>query len=1129
MKFTNDHFELAATDLSNHLSCRHLTQLNRQVAREKLSRPDWYDPMMDILRDRGMVHEKAYVDFLRAQGMQVIDMKGKDRESIVEAMQLGVDVLVQAGLEDGPWNGIADILIKMEGLSQYGPWSYEVQDTKLSQNTRAGTILQLCLYSDLLARVQGVAPQRFSIIKPGNDFVTEKYRFADYSAYYRQVKKRFEETMAGPDLPTYPDPVAHCQICNWWQECDKKRHADDHLSLVAGIQSQQIEALNKQNILTLEKFAEQDKLIKPERGKLESLERRHDQAKIQVDGRKQNAPLYKFLDLEEGRGFQRLPLVNEGDIYLDLEGDAFYPDGGLEYLIGYITIKPDGLEYHKIWSSNKEQEKEAFSQLMSFVKDNWAKHPDMHIYHFAPYEPVAIKRLAMFHSIYEEEVDQLARGIRFIDLHRVVKESMLASVEAYSLKELEVFTGYFRRLELRKASRARKMVEVALERNDFDKLPEEILRDLEFYNEDDCKSTVSLHQWLLKKHTEAIDQGINIIIPEFKNHETSEKALALQERIQILKDALFIHLPEERANWTDDQKCISLLINLLDYFGREVKCSFWEYFRVHELESEELYEERKAIAGLKFIEMVSPKKGKSHPVYRYSFPPQEISIDIGKALTVVNGDNVGSVKEIDMDNQLISISLKPDLSPESISDVHVDDVVTPHALVPSLHSFAEEVAATGVERMGQYLASKDLLFKRAPQFRPGTYLSQKFNDPVEQAIQLVSNLESSVLAIQGPPGTGKTYTAARIIVDLHRQGKKLGITAVSHKVILNLAKAVHEESLKQNLTVLLYHKPKEKNQQDADLSEIIIEETDKTKLRAALEQGGILCGTAYFWAEEDSKGILDYLFIDEAGQMSLAHALAASRSAQNLVLLGDPQQLEQPQKGSHPEGSDIAALSHLLDSHQTMPPGKGLFLETSWRLHPEICQFTSEIFYDGRLKSKPGLENQKIIGTGLFDGVGLIYVPAVHQYNQSRADAEVSIISRIVASLLSTGHWTDEENMTRKIENKDILIVAPFNAQVGALRRYLSEMRIGTVDKFQGQEAPVVIYSMTSSSAEDAPRGMNFLYNLNRLNVATSRAKCICILVASPALFEPECHSIEQMKLANALCRYREMAREVDV
>jgi len=1129
MKHSSNQFILAATDLSNHLSCHHLTQLNRQVAQNILSKPSWHDPMMDVLRDRGMEHEKAYVEHLMALGKQVVDLRGKSKEDVVKAMEDKADVLVQVSLQTGSWQGIADILIKVERPSRFGNWSYEVQDTKLTQNTKAGTILQLCLYSELVAEVQGVDPENLSVITPGNDFKPEQYRYADFSAYYRQVKKQFEQIMTDQDLPTYPEPKAHCQICNWWQECDKKRHADDHLSLVAGIQSQQIEGLNIQNISTLEKFAEEDKLIKPERGELESLERRQDQARIQLDGRRKNAPIYKFLELEEGRGFHRLPLPNEGDIYLDLEGDGFFPDGGLEYLFGYTIVKPDGNEYYKIWSSNKQQEKEAFSQFMAFVKENWAKHPDMHIYHFGHYEPSAIKRLAMYHVIYEEEVDQLARGIRFIDLHRVVKESMLASVETYSLKELEVFFEYTRNLELQKASRARKIVEVALERNEFDKLPEEIIRDLELYNKDDCKATVALHQWLLKKHKEAIDEGVNIIIPEFKDHETSENALALQERIRLLKEALFIHLPGEKVHWTETQKCIWLLINLLDYFGREVKCSYWEYYRVHELESEELYNERKAIAGLTFIEMVSPKKGQNNPVYKYSFPPQEISIENRKALAKVNGEKLGSVKNIDIDNHLISISLKPEISPESISDVHVDDVITPHALVPSLHSLADEVAATGVERTGQYQASKDLLFKREPQFRPGTSLNKKFNDPVEQAITLVSNLESSVLAIQGPPGTGKTYTAARIIVDLHRQGKKIGITAVSHKVILNLAKDVHEESVKQKKTILLYHKPKEKNQLDADLTEIIIEETDKTKLRTALDQGGILCATAYFWAEEDCKGILDYLFIDEAGQMSLAHALAASRSAQNLVLLGDPQQLEQPQKGSHPEGSDIAALSHLLDGHQTMPEDKGLFLKTSWRLHPEICQFTSEIFYEGRLKSKPGLENQKIIGTGLFDGSGLIYVPVIHKYNQSRADQEVTIICRIVTSLLSSGHWADEIKATRKIENKDILIVAPFNAQVGALHRAMHDMRIGTVDKFQGQEAPVVIYSMTSSSAEDATRGMNFLYNLNRLNVATSRAKCICILVASPLLFEPECHTIEQMKLANALCRYKEMARVVEI
>ncbi len=224
-------------------------------------------------------------------------------------------------------------------------------------------------------------------------------------------------------------------------------------------------------------------------------------------------------------------------------------------------------------------------------------------------------------------------------------------------------------------------------------------------------------------------------------------------------------------------------------------------------------------------------------------------------------------------------------------------------------------------------------------------------------------------------------------------------------------------------------------------------------------------------------------------------------------------------------GSDVAALTYLLEGHPTMPEGKGLFLGITRRLHPAICEFTSELFYEGKLHSLPGLENQIISGNTPFDGAGLFYVPVVHKGNQSKSKEEVDAIGDVVSKLLATGKWTDKDRHTRSLEKKDILIVAPFNAQVSALREKLPGIEIGTVDKFQGQEAPVVIYSMTSSTVDDAPRGMNFLFSPNRLNVATSRARSICVLVANPGLLQPDCRTIDQMRWANALCRYVELSR----
>jgi len=267
------------------------------------------------------------------------------------------------------------------------------------------------------------------------------------------------------------------------------------------------------------------------------------------------------------------------------------------------------------------------------------------------------------------------------------------------------------------------------------------------------------------------------------------------------------------------------------------------------------------------------------------------------------------------------------------------------------------------------------------------------------------------------------------------------------------------------------------------------------------------------------------LFVDEAGQMSLANVLAASPAADNIVLLGDPQQLDQPQSGVHPEGAEASALSHLLNDHKTITPDRGLFLGESWRLHPDICSFTSEVFYESRLTSRPENSNQRLEVTGPLAGTGLRFIPVEHKGNQSDSPEEAGKVAELVEALLRDARWTNKKGQVGLITLEDILIVAPYNAQVSLLLRELPRgSRVGTVDKFQGQEAPVVIYSMATSSPQDAPRGMEFLYSGNRLNVATSRAQCVTVLVASPALFDVQCKTPRQMQLANAFCRYLEMS-----
>jgi superfamily I DNA and/or RNA helicase len=270
---------------------------------------------------------------------------------------------------------------------------------------------------------------------------------------------------------------------------------------------------------------------------------------------------------------------------------------------------------------------------------------------------------------------------------------------------------------------------------------------------------------------------------------------------------------------------------------------------------------------------------------------------------------------------------------------------------------------------------------------------------------------------------------------------------------------------------------------------------------------------------------VDVLFIDEAAQMSLANVLAVSQAADSVILLGDPRQLEQPIQGVHPDGADVSALDHILGPHVTVPPDRGLFVPETWRLHPTICAFNSELFYEGRLFSRPGLENQKVKSKGRLNGAGLRYLAVEHSGNQNSSQQEADAVRDLVAEILGAGStWVDRNGVEAAIWLEDILIIAPYNSQVFELQERIPGARIGTVDKFQGQEAPIVIYSMTTSSHTDAPRGMEFLYSANRLNVATSRARCLCVIVASPRLFEAECKTPRQMQLANAFCRYMELA-----
>lgn len=1127
MKNINSQLQKSASDLSNYLGCKHLSRLDLSVALGKRKAPDWQDPASAILAQRGQEHEDAYVRFLKDKGLTVLELNGQPTDATVEAMKGGADVITQANLGNENWVGRADFLVKVKGTSRFGDWAYEIEDTKLAQETKAGTILQLSLYTDLLEQLQGFAPENMTVVKPGEGFEKEIFLVSDFSAYYRLVKKSFEAYLNETSTQTYPYPVAHCDYCRWWKECDNKRRADDHLSLVAGIRSLQMVELEKHSITKLEQFAKAEKPLpeKPERGNKQTYFKIHNQAKIQLRGRKEGL-VYEHLTYESEKGLARLPEPSPSDIYFDIEGDPFCDGGGLEYILGYVVKEKEGkLSYHYHQALNHHQEKIAFETFIDFVIERWSKDASMFIYHFAPYEPGAIKRLASKHGTRETEVDKLLRAKRFVDLYSIFREGLRASVERYSLKDLELFTEFKRKIELRTAGAARRQVEFALELNAIEAVPLEILTIVREYNSDDCLATEALHRWLEERVVELKTKVGEIARPLNSDGAASDKTQALEGEALEVYTKLVSGLPEDKSNLPDLERGRWVLANMIDYFRREERCNWWEFFSIQAKDFEDLLDDRNAIIGL--VHTGRDGGTDKNPIHVYSFPNQEISLRPGNDLYDIERDTIlkiGTLEEISISEGILKIKKTQKTVDKHPAGVISIDQIPSDVLKASLLSFAKSVSTNGIDSDGEYRAGRDLLLRNNPRLSAQAKgdLVLLNEETSVAAIRICKDLNSGILPIQGPPGTGKSHTGAEMIVELAKSGKRVGVTAISHKVIRGLLEKALKIAKKNSVNLKVVDKTSTKSSNPPSGLE---EESDNTKALLSLDNGKVVGATAWLWAREDAIEKLDYLFVDEAGQMSLAMVLAASRSAENIILLGDPQQLEQPQKGSHPDGADAAALNHILGEHKTMPPDKGLFLGVSWRLNPKICEFTSEIYYEKRLTTVKGTERQVISGSTKFSGSGLFYVPVTHLGNQSRSMEEVETIDGIVKHLLSGSvHWTDEAGETKKLSQSDILVVAPYNLQVEALINKLPGIEVGTVDRFQGREAPVVIYSMTSSSPEDAPRGMGFLYNPNRLNVATSRAKCICILVASPEILEPDCHSIEQMRYANGLCRFGELA-----
>jgi uncharacterized protein len=1154
MKFVSDQLVLSATDLSNFLSCRRKTSLDLSVARGGRERPDLTDPLLEILQQRGAEHEARFVAAERASGFDVVDVSqipGVERPTrearvaaTLHAMHSGTARIVQAALVsgNGQWFGYADVLRRVEKPGLLGPdgtesaWSYEAIDTKLSQETRAATMLQLSLYSALLGEVQGVTPDCFYVVTPLRE---ERYRVSDFDAYFRLMKRGLAAFIDACSTDTglpYPEPVAHCDVCDWRLECTRQLRQDDHLSFVANCSRAQRTELATHKITTLAALGH-DGLpapFKPSRGSTGPYERLQHQARLQLERRNTGQLKYECLPFELGFGLGALPEPRPGDLFLDLEGDPFGRpgagpapgEGQREYLFGLGRMTANEFVYTARWAFTDGEERQAFRDTMADITAALEQDPDLHIYHFGHYEPTAFKRLMGRYATCEDEVDRLLRGHRFVDLYNAIRRGIRAGVERYSIKDLEPLFGFKRDVDLRDAGNNRRLVELALERGDTSSIGAHVRAAVEGYNRDDVRSAAELRAWLESVRESAIKDGADIQRPAATDAAPSDKVDERAQRVEALRARLLEVVPVDAADRTPGQQARHILAYLLDFHRREDKAEWWEYFRLCELPEADLIDEPKAVAGLEYD--LDVEKVKKSVVQRYRFPEQEIELRAGDALKGQDGKKFAEAVRVDRQARTIDMLVGPSKVHERPTALFAHDHVNAKVIEDALFQLGEQVAgAGGVEALPAGPA-RSLLLQMKPQLRSGEFAAPA-EDVTGFARAIVTDLDNTALAIQGPPGAGKTFTGARMIEACVGKGWRVGVTAGSHKVIRNLLKGVAGPDARVG------HKCDADEIDDGAAA--IANFSGNEDALTALQDGtvNVLGGTAWLWARPQFAGAVDVLFVDEAGQVSLANVLGVCRAAKSIVLLGDPQQLDQPSKGSHPDGVGASALQHVLGSAATMPADRGLFLPVTWRLAPAICSFTSESFYAGQLTPKQGLEHQSLFGTGLFDGAGLWLIEIDHDGNRNASDEEAEAIADLIERLLSQGStWIDENQVARQIAPGDIRVITPFNAQVARIREVLErrmqngdEIPVGTVDKFQGQEAPVSIYSMATSHPDDAPKGMEFLYSLNRLNVATSRARCAAIVVASPLLFEPDCQTPRRMRLANALARFRELAATI--
>lgn len=1075
--------------------CEHASALDLAFLRGEDIRPAEDSEDALLLQKKGHEHEAAYLGALTSAGRRiaVIESNGRDFDEAAvateTAMQAGFDVIYQGALRTGRWQGYSDFIERVESPSALGDYSYEAVDTKLKRRADPKHALQLSIYSRAISGIQRTLPQS-AHVQLGNG-ERASFRVEDAVHYASRLAERLEEFIQNSWLTT-PDPVAACGLCRWHEHCDATWTAADSLVKVAGMTRQQRRKLAAAGITTVRTFADSEgplaKIQEP------VLWRLRTQARLQNVRRDGGAPSFVLRTLEAGRGLLRLPHPAKGDLFFDMEGDPLV-DGGREYLFGVYHETGGQPEFRTWWAHDEQQERQATDDVLSFFTAHLAAHPDAYIYHYNHYEVTALKRLATRYGIAEHHLDHLLRTLKFVDLYRVVQQGLVASEPGYSIKDLEAFYMDKREGEVATAGASIVAYEQWLETGD-----QKILDDISAYNEVDCRSTKGLRDWLVAKVRPSDMPWFVPAASENSAPVEEPERIALRKRIDACRPDIGDRLAD-------------LVFELNGFHKRADKPGWWEYFDRQDRETAELIDDLESIGGLSAIGRAAGSER------RYQYPAQQTKMREGSGAAMRGLKGKATIMALDRERREITVKFPRAIDPPDSVDLVPEQPLDAKVLRSAVARVTDSLIAAGFTGS----AFSDFLRREGPRIR-GLALGDPVifgSERVGETAAAIRNLDGGCLPIQGPPGTGKTYVSSKAIFDLAQNGHRVAVMSHSHKAINNLLVEVAKRAREAGRTIQIAKKISKSEDAPDDGTIISTSKNDD----AVLMNASVVGGTAWLFARPDFARTFSHIFIDEAGQVSVANLMAASGCARNIVLVGDQMQLPQPIQGVHPGETALSTLEYLLEGQHAVAADRGIFLPVSRRMHPDVCRLVSRLAYDGRLESDDAAARQAIrFAGGGLPSTGVVFVDIAHEGNSQESAEEANAICAAFDRLLGAS-FVDREGVERKMTIDDILVVSPYNAQVNLLTSRLPVgARVGTVDRFQGQEAPACLISFATSSGAEMPRSIDFLFSLNRLNVAISRAQALAMLFCSPRLLDVQCSTLEEMRLVNSLCMVRDWA-----